>query len=166
MSKPDEPVIHIKPQNRKTLSMRVNLAGEVIVAIPNWMKPTHPQVKKFIKQGLQKLDKHMPDEKPDPEHTQASIRRMVTTWAKRMGVKPTRVQFRQMTRKWGSCSSRGSITLNEMLCYLPHRLVEYVVVHELAHLTELNHDPAFWALLGSYLPEYAALEDELNAYHV
>ncbi len=162
----NDPTVHIQRQNRKSLSMRVNAAGEVIVAIPRWMKPSNPQVKRFIKQGLVKLQDYVPDEKPIAKHSAKTVRKMVKTWAQRMGVTPSRVQFRHMTRKWGSCSSKGSITLNTSLYYLPHYLVEYVVVHELAHLIELNHSPAFWSILAQYLDDYADREHELNAYHV
>ena len=159
-------MIHIQQRRRKSLAMRVNAAGEVVVSIPTWIKPNDPQVKHFIKAGLQKLDSYLPDKKPEIQHDPASVRRLLDEWAARMNVQPKRVQFRQMTRKWGSCSSKGSVTLNESLFYLPHHLVEYVVVHELAHLVELNHSPAFWALLGEYLPDYAEREAELNGYHV
>ncbi|MEO0565028.1 MAG: M48 family metallopeptidase, partial [Chloroflexota bacterium] len=79
---------------------------------------------------------------------------MVKTWAAQMGVSPSRVQVRQMYAKWGSCSSRGTITLNRALCWVPSHLAEFVVVHELAHLIELHHGEAFWALVGEHLPDW------------
>ena len=158
--------VQIKRQNRKSLSMRVNAAGEVIVSIPRWMKPSHPTVKQFMAEGLKKLESHIPAEKPTPQHDAKSIRALVYEWAGKLDVQPSRVQFRQMTRKWGSCSAKGSVTLNTAMFYLPQHLVEYVVVHELAHLIELNHSPAFWAILADHLPDYAASEAELNQYRV
>ena len=83
-----------------------------------------------------------------------------------MQVKPYRVQFRDMYRKWGSCSSRGSVTLNTALQYLPRHLVEYVIVHELAHLTHLNHDAEFWNKVGEFMADYQAHEQELNEYRL
>jgi len=56
---------------------------------------------------------------------------------------------RQKTR-WGSCSSRGTVSLNESLAFLPQRLVRHVLVHELAHTVRLDHSPAFWAAVAAH----------------
>lgn len=163
---PQFPEVEIKRQNRKTLAMRVTPSGDVVVMIPTWIKPTHPQVKRFIRDGLRRLDAHIPETRPEPLHDQTSMRRMVDAWATKIGVRPTRVQFRAMTRKWGSCSTKGSVTLNTALCYVPGHLVEYVIVHELIHMLVFDHGPAFWQKLSEYLPDYAVRERELDTYKV
>ena len=71
-----------------------------------------------------------------------------------------------MQRKWGSCSRRGHITLNTALCWLPPRLAEYVVVHELAHLRVFNHSKDFKAVLAQHLPDWEARAGELRAYRL
>lgn len=166
MAEKYQPNIIIRQQNRKSLSMRVTPSGDVLVSIPHWVKPSHRDVQKFIEQGLKKLENHIPMEKPQPAHDAETIRAMVFTWAETIGVEINRVQFREMTRKWGSCSGKGTITLNTALFYVPHHLVEYVVVHELVHLMVFDHSPAFWSKLGEYLPDYAERESELNGYRV
>jgi predicted metal-dependent hydrolase len=65
----------------------------------------------------------------------------------------SKASIRQQRTRWGSCSRRGSISLNARLLFLPPRLVEYVLLHELCHTKQLNHSPRFWALLGSHDPE-------------
>jgi predicted metal-dependent hydrolase len=60
----------------------------------------------------------------------------------------------------------GTIHLNVQLIKLPLRLLDYVVVHELAHLRELNHSPAFWNVVGSVCPNYKKLRSELKAVSV
>jgi len=64
--------------------------------------------------------------------------------------------------RWGSCSAQGGIRLNWRLIHLPPAIVDYVVVHELAHLRHMNHGPRFWALVESVCPEYRALRAELR----
>jgi predicted metal-dependent hydrolase len=154
--------VTIKRQNRKSLAMRVTPAGDVLVMIPTWLKPNHPDVKQFIQDGLEKLAPHIPEQTREPVHNAASVRRIVRKWAKIIGVSPSRVQFRAMTRKWGSCSTKGSITLNTALYYLPLHLVEYVVVHELIHMLVFDHSPKFWAKVGEFVPDYAERVQELN----
>jgi len=160
------PEVQIKRQRRKSLVMRVTPAGDVVVNIPNWLNANHPQVRQFISDGLEKLNNNIPVERPAPLHDAATIRVMVMQWADRIGLDVGRVQLRDMTRKWGSCSSKGNITLNTALYYIPHHLVEYVVVHELVHMIVFDHSIGFWQKLGEYLPDYRDRERELNTYRV
>jgi predicted metal-dependent hydrolase len=74
----------------------------------------------------------------------------------------TRVAVRNQRRRWGSCSSLGNLNFNYRLIFLPRHLCDYVIVHELCHLKELNHGPNFWAEVAKVLPEYLALEAELR----
>jgi len=144
--------IKIYRQNRRSLMMRV-VPGAVEVFIPYQLDENHALVQNFIAKGLAKLDGG-PPEVPPEKTSQKVIRRMVDTYVVKMGVKPRRVQFRDMRRKWGSCSSKGTVTLSSRLTWLEHDLAEYVVCHEVAHLIELNHSPQFWALLEQHMPDY------------
>ena len=77
------------------------------------------------------------------------------------GVRYQRAQVRRQRTRWGSCSARGTISLN--CCLLFHRpeVVRYLLAHELAHLTHMNHSRQFWALVERYEPEWRALDREL-----
>lgn len=156
----DAPPITIRRQNRRSLMMRP-VPGGLEVYIPHWLNPESRQVKQFIVDALARLGEHVPAvpaERTSPDE----IRAMVAHWGPVLGVQPGRVQFRDMRRKWGSCSSRGSITLNLRLTWVAPELAEYVVVHELAHLRELNHSPAFFAILDEHLPDHRVREAALQ----
>ena len=81
--------------------------------------------------------------------------------AAELGVKYRHVHIRRQRTRWGSCSVRGAISLN--FCLLFHRppVVRYLLAHELAHLTHMDHAPRFWALVAEYEPEWRALDREL-----
>ena len=80
-----------------------------------------------------------------------------------LGVAPTVVRLSTAKKQWGCCTGRGAIRLNLQLIKLPLRLIDYVVVHELAHLREMNHSAAFWQVVGKVCPDYARLRCELKA---
>ncbi len=82
--------------------------------------------------------------------------------AKRLGLRFGKLSVRDQSSRWGSCSSNGDISLNWRLILLDPTLQDYVILHELAHLTELNHSQRFWRLLESYDPERKAHEAALD----
>lgn len=83
--------------------------------------------------------------------------------AKRLGLKYGKVSARDQSSRWGSCSSNGDISLNWRLVLIEPVLQDYVILHELAHLTELNHSKHFWALLDQYDPERKLHEQTLDS---
>lgn len=87
---------------------------------------------------------------------------LVAKWSEIMRLRPTKVTFRNVKTRWGSCSSRGSLSFNINLVKAPIKCVEYVVVHELAHLRHHNHGVGFWAEVAKYLPDFAAYRDFLK----
>lgn len=75
-----------------------------------------------------------------------------------------RVSVRNQRSLWGSCSSNKNLNFNYALLFLPLELADYVIVHELCHLKELNHGPKFWKLIERTLPEYKKHVKALNGY--
>jgi hypothetical protein len=73
-----------------------------------------------------------------------------------------RIQIRGQTSRWGSCSSRGTLSLNYKLMFLEPELVRYLVIHELSHTRHLDHSARFWKLVGHFEPKYAELDQELG----
>ena len=77
-------------------------------------------------------------------------------------VRELRVRIGNQRSRWGSCSSRGTLSFNWRLIELPEHLVDYIVVHELAHLEEANHSPRFWAHVEAAVPAYKQARAELR----
>ena len=116
---------------------------------------------------------------PIEEPIEKSIEKLVSCWYKQQAeqlfvqrvahyapllkVTPRLVKLSEAKTQWGSCTANGSVRLNVQLIKLPPRLIDYVVVHELAHLRELNHSAAFWRVVESVCPDYADLRAEIKA---
>lgn len=93
------------------------------------------------------------------------LREVVSRWSEEMGLRPTRVGVRDQVSRWGSCSSTGSLSFNWRLIMAPPEVLEYIVVHELAHIQEHNHSRRFWALVARHCPEYKRHEAWLNKHN-
>lgn len=76
-----------------------------------------------------------------------------------------RVTIRSQRTRWGSCSSRNTVSLNWRLIMAPDWVSDYVVYHELAHLTHMNHSQKFWQLVADYFPRYKEAERWLKEHH-
>lgn len=83
-----------------------------------------------------------------------------------IGIPYPELAIRDMKLRWGSCSPKGLITLNIRLTQVPKDLIDYVILHELCHLKEPNHSPAFYRLLEQTLPDWEERRKKLNQFEV
>lgn len=95
-------------------------------------------------------------------HTLEFLQSRVEFYSDVMSLQYRQLKFRKMRRRWGSCSSEGVITLNKELLKLEQQFVDYIVVHELAHLVHMNHSKQFHDLVDRYLPQSQKLRKELK----
>lgn len=73
-----------------------------------------------------------------------------------------RISIKNQKSRWGSCSKKGNLNFNYKIIFLPKEVADYVVVHELCHLGQFNHSPAFWQLVAQTLPQYQELKKKLK----
>lgn len=74
-----------------------------------------------------------------------------------------KVLVKNQRTRWGSCTDRRTISINQKLLFLPEHLVQYVFIHELCHVVHPNHSPDYWAVVGKHEPRYRELDKELRA---
>ena len=80
----------------------------------------------------------------------------------RMGVIPSRVRVGRANAYWGTCTGKNSVNFTWKLIFAPADVIDYVVVHELAHIREHNHSPRFWAIVESVLPDWKQRRKKLK----
>lgn len=88
------------------------------------------------------------------------IARKVDFWSAQYEVEYNKIVIKKMKTRWGSCSSKGNLNFNYKLFFLPEDLQDYIIVHEICHLFEMNHSNRFWTLVEKCIPDYR--QRELN----
>lgn len=155
---------------RRSLSARVTTDGVLEVRAPLYL-PLR-EIEAFLEEHRPILQKRLaemraiqPERKMTPEELQALAEEackwfppVVAEWSRKMGVSCRHITIRNQKTKWGSCSSRQNLNFNCLLMLAPEWVRQYVVVHELCHLTEMNHSPAFWQRVAQFMPNYKEAE--------
>jgi len=95
-------------------------------------------------------------------HAQLYLTPRLEYFSQIMGLRYSELKFRKMKSRWGSCSSVGTVTLNTELMKVKKELIDYVIVHELAHLKHMNHSKRFHSLVEKYLNNSSILRKELK----
>jgi predicted metal-dependent hydrolase len=85
-------------------------------------------------------------------------------WAQRLGIKYREIKLTNARRLWGSCSARDDVRLNWRLIMAPPSLLDYVIVHELCHVTHKNHGPRFWRMVTAAMPDWKIRRLQLRAH--
>lgn len=92
------------------------------------------------------------------------FRDVVKHWNAHYQFSYSTIRVKRMKSRWGSCNSQGVLTFNYDLLFLEPELLDYVVVHELCHLEQMNHSRAFWKLVGHTIPDYKKRVTKLKKY--
>ena len=92
----------------------------------------------------------------------ASFPALLEELSTQTGLKFNGLSVRSQKTRWGSCSIRGNISLNDQLLFMPAKTVEYLMIHELCHTRHLNHSKAFWKLVESHCSDFRSQEKQLS----
>ncbi len=151
---------------RRTVALEVKSDLTVVVRAP--LKMQKKEIDAFLQKHEEWLAKALArSEKRAKKKIQTDLRekelreaaaaylpKKTEEWAKTMGVRPTGVRITAAKTRFGSCSGKNAICYSWRLMAYPERAAEYVVVHELAHILQKNHSPAFYAIIERYLPDW------------
>jgi len=98
------------------------------------------------------------------EEAKRHIPSFVKKWSDIMELTPNKISFRKTKRQWGSCSVKNDLSFNTMMMKLPHDVIQYIIVHELAHIKHKHHQKSFWREVEKYMPDYKQHIAELRKY--
>ena len=131
----------------------------------DWMHKHASIVSQSINQF--KLNKPLPKTKQDvigiKYHLKKDITDIIKKYHATLG-RPNQLKLKKMTSRWGSLSTDKNMNINWLLAFAPKDVLEYVVVHELCHLTYMNHSKAFWQLVEANFPNFKHTEKWLKQY--
>lgn len=164
--------------SRKTLAIQITRQGEVIVRAPRrcpqsfieaflkekqaWIERKQWELKQQEAESVRGEEGKAAFPLPGTSAEEAVYRaqasevfaRKAAYYAARMGVTYNKITIRDQKTRWGSCSGKGNLNFNWRLVLAPVPVLDYVVVHELAHRREMNHSSRFWDVVGEIMPDY------------
>ncbi len=157
--------------NRRTLSLSINREGEPEVRAP-YGCPAQI-VEGFIQKHRRWIEKRLAERANQKEHSPEEIANLrqkakevlpqrVAYFAPLMGVRPASLKITSAKTRYGSCSGKNGICFSLYLMEKSERAIDYVVVHELAHIKQHNHSPAFYKEIEKILPDYRERIKELK----
>ena len=157
---------------RKTYGISVSAGGKVTVRIPlqgserfavsmaeekkEWIAKNVSKMM-IVKPSLPQKEKTPRQNRLEAPYRQAAkeyIPKRAAHFAALLGVTYENITIRDQKTRWGSCSSKGTLSFNWRLMLAPPAVLDYVVIHELCHRKEMNHSPRFWRLVEQIMPDY------------
>ncbi|HEY9481161.1 MAG TPA: SprT family zinc-dependent metalloprotease [Candidatus Paceibacterota bacterium] len=166
----------------RRLSISVYQDGRVVVSVPRWAQQS--DVERFVasksvwvENALNRFRPFRPIVKEPRRNRRAERARYLSHreaarriacerlshWNRFYNLRIGRVAIRDQRSRWGSASAKGNVNFNYRIALLPPRLVDYLIVHELCHLKEMNHSKAFWDLVAQTIPDWKERKCELHA---
>ena len=158
----------LKRSKRKTISVEISREAKIIVRAPLKMKKG--EIDEFLNSKSEWIDKHLRSMKEKLAHSPCKLseeeKRELKKNAKKvitprvqyfaciMDVSYDRISIRFQQTRFGSCSTKSNLNFNAVVALMPSDILDYVIVHELAHLKQMNHSPAFWSEVEKVIPDY------------
>lgn len=162
---------------RKTLSLEITENLEIIVRAPNRLSNKFIDdfvlsKSDWIKEKTELIDNRVKNKKVYSNEDILKLKQKANTslpekigyWSNKMHLYPSSVKVTSAKKRFGSCSAKNSLCFSLYLFDYPDEAIDYVVVHELAHIKEHNHSKRFWRVVENYLPDYKEREKLLKRY--
>ncbi|MES2088260.1 MAG: SprT family zinc-dependent metalloprotease [Patescibacteria group bacterium] len=175
---------YILKRNSRSRNLRISVraGGEVLVSAPLFVSDV--RIEQFLKDRSSWIEKYVEKYKKIPKVHRLTAsqekklfvlhkarayelaKEKVENFNRYFGFPVGKIMIRNSKTRWGSCSSKRTLSFNYKIAFLPEHLADYLVVHELCHLKEANHRKTFWALMAQKIPEYKMHRRELRGFEL
>ena len=157
----------IRRSGRRTMALEITPEAQVLVRAPTNASPA--EIRRFVLTHEAWVEKHLQkaqtrlqacpalsdaEQEELRQRAKAHIPRRVEYYAAVMGLSPAAISITSAKKRFGSCSAKNRLCFSLFLMRYPDAAIDYVVVHELAHIRHKNHGKAFYACVASVLPDY------------
>jgi predicted metal-dependent hydrolase len=171
------PYIIKKSARARNIRITIKTDATVVVTVPARVSISVAEKfvsskEEWIQEKVTKTQKHLAvqivpkasarDYKQNKDEALTFALQKLARWNTFYNLKWNTVTARNTSSRWGSCSKRGNLSFNYRIIYLPEELADYLIVHELCHLKELNHSQNFWKLIEETIPNYRQTRGELR----
>jgi len=173
-----QPIHYTVRRHRRARRLRltVNCDAQVFITVPRWLALS--EAERFMRQKAEWILEKIKQFKSLPGNSlplgkrghyltyraiaRARVIQKLNEHNQHYGFTYKKISIRNQKTRWGSCSRQGNLNFSYRLLFLPEHLVDYVIVHELCHLRELNHSISFWKLVAEAIPDYHQRKAELR----
>lgn len=159
-------------EKRKTIMVKADFDGKIVVKAPLLMLKS--DIDAFIEKNSERIEKmRVSSVKRGEEYRRYDRAELIKRgkeilsvrlpfWEEKTGLVPKSVKITSAKGRYGSCSAKGNICFSMYLFTKSDDEIDYVIVHELVHLKELNHSKAFYGIVEKYIPDYKAVQNKLR----
>lgn len=166
--------VEVRRSKRKSAAIKITADMQIVVFVPLYVSDN--EIERMVISKSKWIDKHMLkvqstiDERSKLEKITFEqvkeladqaveyIPKRVKYYAEKENFVYNKITIKNLVSRWGSCSTKGNLNFNCLLMLTPDYVIDYIVVHELCHLREMNHSEKFWAEVEKIMPDYQRAE--------
>lgn len=166
--------VEVRRSKRKSATIKITADMQIVVFVPLYVSDN--EIEKMVISKSKWIDEHMLkvqstiDERSKLEKITFEqikeladqaveyIPKRVKYYAEKENFVYNKITIKNLVSRWGSCSTKGNLNFNCLLMLTPDYVIDYIVVHELCHLREMNHSEKFWAEVEKIMPDYQRAE--------
>lgn len=157
-----------------SVKFSISTSGRLQMSVPKYTKDF--LLRRFIETSRKSIRSNLNIKDPSSQRARDYLKKSLAKkakeylpyrldyFAKLYGYEYSKLRFSHANTRWGSCSSNGTISLNIGLMQIPSHLIDYVIIHELAHLNHMNHSKSFWHEVSIHDPNYKTHVTQLKKY--
>lgn len=166
--------VEVRRSKRKSAAIKITADMQIVVFVPLYVSDN--EIERMVISKSKWIDEHMLkvqstiDERSKLEKITSEqikeladqaveyIPKRVKYYAEKENFVYNKITIKNLVSRWGSCSTKGNLNFNCLLMLTPDYVIDYIVVHELCHLREMNHSEKFWAKVEKIMPDYQRAE--------